>query len=203
MSRIFLTFLNLVGLILTLLPDFQIRGQVAAEEAERDHAATEVAGKVNIAIGPGPKPVKRGRKSKRIEESPLPQKVDSPEPAMPTAQQVCKQWDLNDVDLKYTDADFLNLTTFKLFQQTYRPRLQAENPKVPMSKLVMLVAAKWREFGSLGKGEEAEEPAEEPAGAFRGRRSPIGHRRGPGTDALRGRRAQNGLRRELRRGRLA
>ena len=41
MSRIFLTFLNLVGLILTLLPDFQIRGQVAAEEAERDHAATE------------------------------------------------------------------------------------------------------------------------------------------------------------------
>ena len=53
------------------------------------------------------------------------------------------------------------MTTIKLFQQTYRPRIQAENPKVPMSKLVMLVAAKWREFTSLGKGEEAEEVAEE------------------------------------------
>jgi len=109
-----------------------------------------------------PKPAKRGRKSKGREESPPPQKEDSPEPAMPTAQQVCEQWGLNDVDLEYTDADFQNLTTFKLFQQTYRPRIQAENPKVPMSKLVMLVAAKWREFGSLGKGEEAEEPVEEP-----------------------------------------
>merc|ERR1740129_412406 len=111
---------------------------------------------------PNPKPAKRGRKSKGREESPPPQKEDSPEPAMPTAQQVCEQWGLNDVDLEYTDADFQNLTTFKLFQQTYRPRIQAENPKVPMSKLVMLVAAKWREFGSLGKGEEAEEPIEEP-----------------------------------------
>merc|ERR1712045_163190 len=104
----------------------------------------------------------RGRKSKGREDSPPPAaKEDSPEPAMPTAQQVCEQWGLNDVDLEYTDADFQNLTTFKLFQQTYRPRIQAENPKVPMSKLVMLVAAKWREFTSLGKGEEAEEVAEE------------------------------------------
>ena len=80
---------------------------------------------------------------------------------MPTAEQVCEQWGLNDVDLEYSDADFTNLTTFKLFQQTYRPRIQAENPKVPMSKLMMLVAAKWREFQSLSKGEEGEEAVEE------------------------------------------
>ena len=76
---------------------------------------------------------------------------------------MCEQWGFNDVDLEYTDADFQNLTKFKLFQQTYRPRIQAENPKVPMSKLVMLVSAKLREFGSLAKGKakEAEEPVEE------------------------------------------
>merc|ERR1712061_76282 len=68
----------------------------------------------------------------------------------------------NDVDLEYSDADYSNLTTYKLFQQTFRPRIQAENPKVPMSKLMMLVAAKWREFTSLSKGDEAEEQAEEP-----------------------------------------
>merc|ERR1719233_799679 len=67
---------------------------------------------------------------------------------------------LNDVDLEYSDADYTNLTTYKLFQQTFRPRIQAENPKVPMSKLMMLVAAKWREFTSLGRSEEGSEQHE-------------------------------------------
>merc|ERR1712083_845410 len=105
-----------------------------------------------------PKPSKRGRKSKggAIEEA-NPSKEESPEAqAMPTVLQVCEQWGLNDVDLEYSDADYSNLTTYKLFQQTFRPRIQAENPKVPMSKLMMLVAAKWREFTSLGPAEEEE-----------------------------------------------
>merc|ERR1719427_1199098 len=79
---------------------------------------------------------------------------------MPTVLQVCEQWGLNDVDLEYSDADYTNLTTYKLFQQTFRPRIQAENPKVPMSKLMMLVAAKWREFTSLGRSEEGSEQQE-------------------------------------------
>merc|ERR1712083_406555 len=97
------------------------------------------------------------------EESPPPQpaKEESPEPAMPTVLQVCDQWGLNDVDLEYSDADYTNLTTYKLFQQTFRPRIQAENPKVPMSKLMMLVAAKWREFTSLGRSEEGSEQQED------------------------------------------
>ena len=108
-----------------------------------------------------PKPSKRGRKSRGREETPPPPaKDDSPEPTMPTAQQVCEQWGLNDVDLEYTDVDYQNLTTFKLFQQTFRPRIQAENARVPMSKLMMLVAAKWREFTSLGKGENEGEQQE-------------------------------------------
>ena len=65
------------------------------------------------------------------------------------------------MDLEYSDADYSNLTTYKLFQQTFRPRIQAENPKVPMSKLMMLVAAKWREFTSLGPAEEEEEEKED------------------------------------------
>merc|ERR1712210_350764 len=110
-----------------------------------------------------PKPSKRGRKSKggAIEEA-APSKEESPEAqAMPTVLQVCDQWGLNDVDLEYSDADYSNLTTYKLFQQTFRPRIQAENPKVPMSKLMMLVAAKWREFTSLGPAEEEEEEKED------------------------------------------
>lgn len=37
---------------------------------------------------------------------------------------------LTDVDVEYTEADFQNLTTYKLFQQHVRPLLGKENPKV-------------------------------------------------------------------------
>merc|ERR1719495_2384428 len=100
-----------------------------------------------------PKPSKRGRKSNKggaVEEA-APSKEESPEAqAMPTVLQVCDQWGLNDVDLEYSDADYSNLTTYKLFQQTFRPRIQAENPKVPMSKLKMLMRRKF--LWQLGGG---------------------------------------------------
>jgi hypothetical protein len=44
--------------------------------------------------------------------------------------EVCDNFGLTDVDLEYTDADYQNLTTYKLFQQNYRQRIQAVNPKV-------------------------------------------------------------------------
>lgn len=68
---------------------------------------------------------------------------------MPTIEEVCNTFGLTDVQIEYTDADFQNLTTYKLFQQHVRPLLAKENPKVPMSKLMMLVAAKWRDFSEL------------------------------------------------------
>lgn len=37
---------------------------------------------------------------------------------------------LTDVDVEYSEADFQNLTTYKLFQQHVRPMLGKENPKV-------------------------------------------------------------------------
>ncbi|XP_044598815.1 chromodomain-helicase-DNA-binding protein Mi-2 homolog isoform X3 [Cotesia glomerata] len=72
-----------------------------------------------------------------------------PATGMPTIEEVCSTFGLTDVQIDYTDADFQNLTTYKLFQQHVRPLLAKENPKVPMSKLMMLVAAKWRDFSEL------------------------------------------------------
>ena len=63
----------------------------------------------------------------------------------PSVAEVCDNFGLNDVDLKYTDADYQNLT-WNRFQSTYKQRIQGANPKVPQPKLMMLVAAKWREF---------------------------------------------------------
>ncbi|XP_058170277.1 chromodomain-helicase-DNA-binding protein Mi-2 homolog [Anopheles ziemanni] len=65
---------------------------------------------------------------------------------MPSIQEVCSSFDLTDVKIEYSEEDFENLVTFKMFQTHVRPILTKENPKVPMAKLMMLVAAKWREF---------------------------------------------------------
>ena len=65
---------------------------------------------------------------------------------LPTVQVVCDNFGLNDVELDYTEADYQNLTTCKLFQQAYLSRIQGANPKSPKPRLMMLLAAKWREF---------------------------------------------------------
>jgi hypothetical protein len=66
-----------------------------------------------------PKASKRGRKSKTTSDAPTP-KEPSPEQAMPTVAQLCQQYGLKDVDLEYSEADYSNLTTYKLFLQTFR-----------------------------------------------------------------------------------
>lgn len=80
---------------------------------------------------------------------------------MPTIEEVCLSFDLTDVDIDYTEDDYQNLLTYKMFQQHVRPILQKENPKVPMSKIMMLVAAKWRSFSESNPNLQQEEAKEE------------------------------------------
>jgi len=50
------------------------------------------------------------------------------------------------VEIEYSEEELQSLTTYKAFMQHVRPILQKENPKIAAPKLMMLVAAKWREF---------------------------------------------------------
>uniref|UniRef100_A0A182N9R5 Chromodomain-helicase-DNA-binding protein Mi-2 homolog n=1 Tax=Anopheles dirus TaxID=7168 RepID=A0A182N9R5_9DIPT len=84
---------------------------------------------------------------------------------MPTIQEVCSSFDLTDVKIEYTEDDFENLITFKLFQTHVRPILTKENPRVPMAKLMMLVAAKWREFCTLNPNITSEDATAGAGGA--------------------------------------
>ncbi|CAD7006147.1 unnamed protein product [Ceratitis capitata] len=88
---------------------------------------------------------------------------------MPSVEDVCFAFDVTDVEIQYSESDMQNITSYKSFTQHVRPILQKENPKIPAPKLMMLVAAKWREFceanpnlqanqGRSTGGEEAEEP---------------------------------------------
>lgn len=49
---------------------------------------------------------------------------------MPSVEEVCSSYGLNDVKIQYTEADYQNLTNYKFFQQHIRPILAKENPKV-------------------------------------------------------------------------
>jgi chromodomain-helicase-DNA-binding protein 4 len=63
-----------------------------------------------------------------------------------SVEEVCAQLDLKDTNFEYEESHYQSLVTYKMFTQFMRPILQKENPKAASSKLMMLVAAKWREF---------------------------------------------------------
>jgi chromodomain-helicase-DNA-binding protein 4 len=48
--------------------------------------------------------------------------------------------------MKYSDNDFVNLSTFKLFSQNIRPIINSYYPKLATQKTMTLMAAYWREF---------------------------------------------------------
>ncbi|XP_061393824.1 chromodomain-helicase-DNA-binding protein Mi-2 homolog [Musca vetustissima] len=87
---------------------------------------------------------KRGRKRKEVDKAS--KEKESSSSGMPSVEEVCLAFDVNDVDIQYTDEELQQLTTYKAFAQHVRPILQKENTKVPAPKLMMLVEAKWREF---------------------------------------------------------
>lgn len=68
------------------------------------------------------------------------------EKSQKTVKEICEEFDLEDIDYDYTDADYQNLTSYKIFSQHIRPLIAKTNPKIPMSKMVVLISAKWREF---------------------------------------------------------
>jgi chromodomain-helicase-DNA-binding protein 4 len=71
-----------------------------------------------------------------------------------SSQQLCEEYGIQNLDIKYTESDFQNLTTYKLFNQHIKPLIMAQNPKLPMSKMVTIIGAKWREFIELKEQEQ-------------------------------------------------
>lgn len=63
-----------------------------------------------------------------------------------SVDEICQEFDLEDVPYDYTEADYQNLTNYKLFSQHIRPLIAKTNPKIAMGKMVTLISAKWREF---------------------------------------------------------
>uniref|UniRef100_A0A452VIL3 Chromodomain helicase DNA binding protein 5 n=1 Tax=Ursus maritimus TaxID=29073 RepID=A0A452VIL3_URSMA len=81
--------------------------------------------------------------------------------------QLMAEWGLDDVEYLFSEADYHTLTNYKAFSQFLRPLIAKKNPKIPMSKMMTVLGAKWREFSANNpfKGSSAAAAAAAVAGA--------------------------------------
>ncbi|MGH0120260.1 UNVERIFIED_CONTAM: hypothetical protein FKN15_060668 [Acipenser sinensis] len=95
-------------------------------------------------------------KAKRKEPEPEPEEEeeeeeeddddDSKEPK--TSAQLLQDWGMQDIDHIFSEEDYRTLTNYKAFSQFVRPLIAAKNPKIAVSKMMMVLGAKWREFST-------------------------------------------------------
>ncbi|XP_018079797.1 chromodomain helicase DNA binding protein 4 L homeolog isoform X2 [Xenopus laevis] len=71
---------------------------------------------------------------------------DSKEPK--SSGQLLDDWGMEDIDHVFTEDDYRTLTNYKAFSQFVRPLIAAKNPKIAVSKMMMVLGAKWREFST-------------------------------------------------------
>uniref|UniRef100_A0A8C6PW52 Chromodomain-helicase-DNA-binding protein 5-like n=1 Tax=Nothobranchius furzeri TaxID=105023 RepID=A0A8C6PW52_NOTFU len=74
------------------------------------------------------------------------QQSSSPEPK--SSSQLMHEWGLEDVQYGFTEDDYKTITNYKAFSQFLRPLIAKKNPKIPMSKMMTVLGAKWREFSA-------------------------------------------------------
>uniref|UniRef100_A0A671V9W4 Chromodomain helicase DNA binding protein 3 n=1 Tax=Sparus aurata TaxID=8175 RepID=A0A671V9W4_SPAAU len=95
---------------------------------------------------------KKKKEAKKKEKEGKPAKTKKRKKLQPieqkTSAQLAKEWGLEDVDHTFTEEDYRELTNYKAFSQFMRPMIAKKNPKIPMSKMMTILGAKWREFSS-------------------------------------------------------
>ncbi|XP_056597232.1 chromodomain-helicase-DNA-binding protein 4a isoform X2 [Triplophysa dalaica] len=65
-----------------------------------------------------------------------------------SSSQLLDAWGMEDIDHVFTEEDYRTLTNYKAFSQFVRPLIAAKNPKIAVSKMMMVLGAKWREFST-------------------------------------------------------
>ncbi|XP_061520411.1 chromodomain-helicase-DNA-binding protein 4a isoform X1 [Phycodurus eques] len=65
-----------------------------------------------------------------------------------SSSQLLENWGMEDIDHIFTEEDYRSLTNYKAFSQIVRPLIAAKNPKIAVSKMMMVLGAKWREFST-------------------------------------------------------
>uniref|UniRef100_A0A8C4PEJ9 Chromodomain helicase DNA binding protein 5 n=1 Tax=Dromaius novaehollandiae TaxID=8790 RepID=A0A8C4PEJ9_DRONO len=86
---------------------------------------------------------KKPKRKKKDEEE-----DDNEDGGLKSSAQLMEEWGLDDVDYIFSEEDYHTLTNYKAFSQFLRPLIAKKNPKIPMSKMMTVLGAKWREFSA-------------------------------------------------------
>ncbi|KAF7662317.1 hypothetical protein LDENG_00238960 [Lucifuga dentata] len=97
---------------------------------------------------PKEKKEKKPRKKKRDEEDDDDDDDDGNLKEPKSSGQLMQEWGLEDVQYGFTEEDYKTITNYKAFSQFLRPLIAKKNPKIPMSKMMTVLGAKWREFSA-------------------------------------------------------
>uniref|UniRef100_A0A671VLM8 Chromodomain helicase DNA binding protein 3 n=1 Tax=Sparus aurata TaxID=8175 RepID=A0A671VLM8_SPAAU len=115
-------------------------------DRERDYG--ENSDSIASDYGSGEKKKKKKHKERKEKKTKKKKKDDGDRDKQKTSAQLAKEWGLEDVDHTFTEEDYRELTNYKAFSQFMRPMIAKKNPKIPMSKMMTILGAKWREFSS-------------------------------------------------------
>nr|XP_033482552.1 chromodomain-helicase-DNA-binding protein 5 [Epinephelus lanceolatus] len=97
---------------------------------------------------PKEKKEKKPRKKKRDDEDDDDDDDDGNMKEPKSSSQLMQEWGLEDVQYGFTEDDYKTITNYKAFSQFLRPLIAKKNPKIPMSKMMTVLGAKWREFSA-------------------------------------------------------
>ncbi|CAJ0967769.1 unnamed protein product, partial [Ranitomeya imitator] len=89
---------------------------------------------------------KKSKRKKKDEEDEDNEETCIKEPK--TSAQLMEEWGLDNVEYSFSEEDYHTLTNYKAFSQFLRPLIAKKNPKIPMSKMMTVLGAKWREFSA-------------------------------------------------------
>ncbi|XP_068460432.1 chromodomain-helicase-DNA-binding protein 5 isoform X2 [Clinocottus analis] len=136
----------------------QPRADSDPEEAEEAEEERPEAGSESESSAYGPtkkkkkkpreKKEKKPRKKKRDEEEDEEDEEDGNMKEPKSSGQLMTEWGLEDVQYGFTEDDYTTITNYKAFSQFLRPLIAKKNPKIPMSKMMTVLGAKWREFSA-------------------------------------------------------
>ncbi|KAK7913431.1 hypothetical protein WMY93_013642 [Mugilogobius chulae] len=97
---------------------------------------------------PKEKKEKKPRKKKRDDDDEDDDDDDGTTKEPKSSGQLMQEWGLEDVQYGFTEDDYKTITNYKAFSQFLRPLIAKKNPKIPMSKMMTVLGAKWREFSA-------------------------------------------------------
>ncbi|XP_041946627.1 chromodomain-helicase-DNA-binding protein 5 isoform X2 [Alosa sapidissima] len=97
---------------------------------------------------PKEKKEKKTKRRKREEEEDDDDDDDGNMKEPKSSSQLMLEWGLEDVQYAFSEEDYKTITNYKAFSQFLRPLIAKKNPKIPMSKMMTVLGAKWREFSA-------------------------------------------------------